>query len=90
MNKSEFVVSVAEKSGLDKKQAAAAVDAFIETVKDSVKNGEKVSFIGFGSFDLKERPEREGKNPRTGELMKIAASKVPVFKVGKGFKDFVN
>jgi DNA-binding protein HU-beta len=87
MNKAEFVAKVAEKSGLTRKQAEAAVAAFTQTVTDSLKEGDKVQLMGFGTFEVKERPARTGRNPATGEAIEIAASKAPVFKAGKSFKD---
>ena len=87
MNKAEFVAKVAEKSGLTRKQADAAVAAFTQTVIDALKDGEKVQLMGFGTFEVKDRPARTGRNPTTGETIEIAASKAPVFKVGKTFKD---
>jgi len=87
MNKAEFVAKVAEKSGLTRKQADAAVAAFTQTVIDALKDGEKVQLMGFGTFEVKDRPARTGRNPATGETIEIAASKAPVFKVGKTFKD---
>ena len=87
MNKAEFVANVAEKSGLTRKQAEAAVAAFTQTVTDSLKEGDKVQLMGFGTFEVKERPARIGRNPATGASIEIAASKAPVFKAGKSFKD---
>ena len=87
MNKADFVAKVAEKSGLTRKQADAAVAAFTQTVIDALKEGDKVQLMGFGTFEIKDRPARTGRNPATGETIEIAASKAPVFKVGKTFKD---
>ncbi len=87
MNKAEFVAKVAEKSGLTRKQAEIAVAAFTQTVTESLKEGDKVQLMGFGTFEVKERPARTGRNPATGESIEIAASKAPVFKAGKSFKD---
>ncbi|HBB44857.1 MAG TPA: HU family DNA-binding protein [Clostridiales bacterium] len=87
MNKTEFIREVAEKADLSKKQAEAAYDAMMETIVESLKGGEKIQLVGFGSFDLKEKPAREVYNPLTGKKQKIAASKVPSFKLGKAFKD---
>lgn len=89
MNKVELVAAMAEKAGLSKKDAEKALNAFIESVEGAVKSGDKVSLIGFGTFEARERAERTGKNPRTGEALKIAACKVPAFKAGKAFKDMV-
>lgn len=87
MNKAEFVVKIAEKSGLTRKQAEAAVAAFTQTVAETLKSGDKIQLMGFGSFEVKERPARTGRNPATGETIEIAASRNPVFKAGKGLKD---
>ena len=90
MNKTELIDSMAAKTGLTKKNAEAALNAFVETVSEELTKGEKVSLVGFGTFEVSERPEREGRNPQTGETMKIAASKAPKFKAGKALKDQVN
>lgn len=90
MNKTELVAAIAENAGLSKKDAEAALKAFTEVVTDELKKSEKIQLVGFGTFEVSERPEREGRNPRTGETMKIAASKQPKFKPGKAFKDAVN
>ena len=90
MNKTELIDSMAAKTGLTKKNAEAALNAFVETVSEELTKGEKVSLVGFGTFEVSERAEREGRNPRTGETMKIAASKAPKFKAGKALKDQVN
>ena len=87
MNKTEFVAKIAEKAGLTRKQAEAAVAAFTQTVAETLKDGDKVQLTGFGSFEVKDRPARTGRNPATGETIQIAASKAPVFKAGKGLKD---
>jgi DNA-binding protein HU-beta len=87
--KSEFVDKVAAKSGLSKKDAGAAVDAVISSIEDSLKSGEEVSFTGFGKFHVADRGAREGRNPRTGETMTIAASRVPRFTAGSGLKKAV-
>lgn len=89
MNKTELVAAMTEKAGLTKKDAEKALNAFIESVEDAVKSGDKVSLIGFGTFEARERAARTGKNPRTGETLEIAACKVPAFKAGKAFKDLV-
>ncbi len=90
MNKNELVASIAEKTGLKKVDAEKAVKAFTETVAEELKKGEKVQLVGFGTFEVSERAAREGRNPRTGETMKIAASKTPKFKAGKALKDSMN
>jgi len=86
MSKSEFVDKVAEEAGLSKKDAAAAVDAVLNTIEGELKGGGEVSFTGFGKFHVAQRGAREGRNPRTGESMKIAATKVPRFTAGSGLK----
>ena len=90
MNKTQFVEAVAAKADLKKKDAEAAVNAVIAVIEDALKAGEKVQLIGFGTFEVKERGAREGRNPRTGETIKIAASKAPAFAAGKALKDAVN
>ncbi|MBR0276888.1 MAG: HU family DNA-binding protein [Clostridia bacterium] len=90
MNRSELVNAIAEKSGVTKKVADSMLKAFIETVEGAVKKGDKVQLIGFGTFESKARAARTGKNPRTGEAIKIAAAKVPAFKAGAAFKDLLN
>ena len=87
--KSEFVDKVAASSGLSKKDAGAAVDAVISSIEDSLKAGNEVSFTGFGKFHVANRGAREGRNPRTGETMTIAASRVPRFTAGSGLKKAV-
>jgi DNA-binding protein HU-beta len=90
MSKTELVAAIAEKTGLTKKDSEAAVNAFVETVTEQLKNGEKVQLIGFGTFEVSERAERVGRNPQTGTEMTIAASKVPKFKAGKALKELLN
>lgn len=90
MNKSELIGKMAEKSGLTKKDNEAILKAFIESVEEALEGGEKVQLVGFGTFETRERAARVGRNPRTKEEIQIPASKVPVFKVGKEFKDIVN
>lgn len=90
MNRSELVNEIAEKSGVTKKAADSMLKAFIDTVEETVKAGDKVQLIGFGTFEEKTRAARTGKNPRTGEEIKIAAAKVPAFKAGAAFKDLLN
>ena len=87
--KSEFVDKVASESGLSKKDAGAAVDAVISTIEGELKSGGEVSFTGFGKFHVAQRDAREGRNPRTGETMTIAASRVPRFTAGSGLKKAV-
>ena len=90
MNKSELVAALAEKSELSKRDAEKALSAFVDVISGSLTKGDKVQLIGFGSFEVKNRPARVARNPRTGEEIKIAASKAPVFKAGKALKDKVN
>jgi DNA-binding protein HU-beta len=86
MTKSDFVDKVASNSGLSKKDAGNAVDAVLKSIEDALKGGEDVTFTGFGKFSVAQRGAREGRNPRTGETMQIAASKVPRFSAGSGLK----
>ncbi|HET9739742.1 MAG TPA: HU family DNA-binding protein [Solirubrobacteraceae bacterium] len=88
-SKSEFVDKVASETGLSKKDAGAAVDAVISTIEGELKSGGEVSFTGFGKFHVAQRGAREGRNPRTGETMTIAASRVPRFTAGSGLKKAV-
>lgn len=87
MNKTEFVEAIAEKACLTKKQADAAYQAMVEVVKETLKNGEKISLVGFGSYELKHKEAREVYNPLTKERVQIAATDVPTFKMGKAFKE---
>jgi DNA-binding protein HU-beta len=89
MTKNEFVDRVASESGLSKKDAGSAVDAVITSIEGALKSGEDVNFTGFGKFHVAERGAREGRNPRTGETMTIAASRVPRFTAGSGLKKAV-
>lgn len=90
MNKSEVIAEMAERSGLTKADAGRALDAFIETISDSLAKNETVALIGFGTFEVRERGARLGRNPQTGAAIEIAASKNPAFKAGKALKDAVN
>ena len=90
MNKTELVAAIVEKTELSKKDAEKAVKAFTEVVADELKKGEKIQLVGFGTFEVADRPAREGRNPKTGETMTIAASKTPKFKAGKALKDSLN
>ena len=90
MNKTELISAVAEKADLSKKDSEAAVKALVETVTEELKKGEKVQLVGFGTFEVSERAAREGRNPQTGKVMKIKASKAPKFKAGKALKDSIN
>ena len=87
MNKTTLIAKIAEKSELNKKQAETDLNAFIETVTEALQAGEKVQMMGFGTFEIKERAARMGRNPATGEPTEIAAKRIPTFKAGKGFKD---
>jgi len=89
MNKTELIAAAAEQTGMSKKDTEAVVTAAIDAIVASLKDGEKVQLVGFGAFEVKERAERIGRNPRTKEEIKIPASKVPVFKPGKALKDAV-
>ncbi len=91
MNKAELVASMAEKSNMTKKDAENALNAFMEAVEEALANGEKVQLVGFGTFEVRDRKAREGRNPRNPEeVIQIPASKAPVFKAGKGLKEAVN
>ena len=90
MNKSELISAMAAESQMSKADAKKALDAFITSVTNAMKAGDKVSLVGFGTFAVKERAARTGINPRTGESVEIAASKAPAFKAGKALKDAVN
>ena len=90
MNKAELITSMAEKSKLTKKDAELALKALIESVEEALEDGQKVQLVGFGTFETRERAAREGRNPRTKEVINIPATTVPVFKAGKEFKDKVN
>jgi DNA-binding protein HU-beta len=89
VNKPELVSSIAEKTGMKKKDAEAMLDAFVASVKGALKKGEKVALIGFGTFATRERAKRNGVNPRTGKKITIPAKTVPYFKVGKELKESV-
>ena len=89
MNKTELVEMVSKKTGMTKKDSENAVAAVLDGITDSIAKGEKVQLVGFGTFEVRERKEREGRNPSTGEAIKIAAQKVPAFKPGKALKDKV-
>lgn len=90
MNKTELIAAVAEKAEISKKDAEKAIKAFTDVVAEELVKGEKVQLVGFGTFEVSERAEREGRNPQTREPMTIAASKSPKFKAGKALKDMVN
>lgn len=90
MNKMELVAAMADQAGLSKKDAEAALKAFTDVVAKQLKKGDKVQLVGFGTFEVAERAAREGRNPQTGKVMPIPASKAPKFKAGKALKDMIN
>ena len=90
MNKTELVAAIADQAELSKKDAEKALKAFTDVVADELKKGGKVQLVGFGTFEVSERAAREGRNPQTGAVMPIAASKAPKFKAGKALKDLIN
>lgn len=90
MNKADFIASVADVAELSKADAGRAVDAMVETITKSLKKGQSVTLVGFGTFSVRKRAARTGRNPRTGATIKIKASKNPAFKAGKALKDAVN
>ena len=90
MNKSDLIAAIAAKTGSTKKDAEATLNAFVDVVTDSLVKGDKVQLVGFGSFEVRKRAARKGRNPQTKEEIKIPASKAPVFKAGKALKDIVN
>lgn len=90
MNKGELIAKIAEESKLTKKAAEAALEAFINSVEGALKKGEKVQLVGFGTFEVRQRAARKGRNPQTKAEIKIPASKAPVFKAGKALKETVN
>ncbi len=89
MNKAELIAEMAKNSGLTKKNSELALDAFLKSVGEAMENKEKVVLVGFGTFEVRERAERIGRNPRTKEEIKIPATVVPAFKAGKGLKELV-
>ena len=90
MNKTDLINSIALKSGLNKKNSEAALNAFVSTVEDALTKGDKVTLVGFGTFEVRKRAARKGRNPQTKAVITIPASKAPVFKAGKSLKDKVN
>jgi len=90
MNKTDLVNTIAAKSGLNKKNSEAALNAFISSVEEALAKGEKVVLVGFGTFEVRKRAARKGRNPQTKKEITIPASNAPVFKAGKGLKDIVN
>ena len=89
MNKSELIAKIAEKSGLNQKDAGKALDGLTQAISDALANGEDVTLVGFGTFKVTERKAKKGRNPATGEAIQIPAKKAPIFKAGKAFKDAV-
>ncbi|MBR0146980.1 MAG: HU family DNA-binding protein [Eubacterium sp.] len=90
MNKAEFVAALAEKTGMKKTEAEKAMKGFTDIVAETLKKGEKISLVGFGTFEVLEREAREGRNPKTGKTMTIPASKAPKFKAGRALKEAIN
>ena len=90
MNKSDLIAAIAAKTGSTKKDAEATLNAFVDVVTESLVKGDKVQLVGFGSFEVRKRAARKGRNPQTKEEIKIPATKAPVFKAGKALKDLVN
>ncbi|MCI6552713.1 MAG: HU family DNA-binding protein [Lachnospiraceae bacterium] len=90
MNKNELIAAMAEQAGLSKKDTEKALKAFTDVVAEELKKDGKVQLVGFGTFEVSNRAAREGRNPQSGEVMKIAASKAPKFKAGKALKDMIN
>jgi len=90
MNKSDLIAAVAAKTGETKKNAEASINAVVDVVAETLAKGDKIQLVGFGSFEVRSRAARKGRNPQTGKEMKIAAKKAPVFKAGKALKDAVN
>ena len=90
MNKTDLIDAIAAKADISKKDAEVALKATIESIEEALKNNEKVVLVGFGTFSVKERAARTGRNPSTGKTIKIAASKAPAFKAGKELKDIIN
>ena len=90
MNKNELIASIASETGLTKTDSAKALDAFVASITNALKKGDEVRLVGFGTFEVSERAAREGRNPQSGEPMKIEASKAPRFKAGKALKDMIN
>jgi len=90
MNKAELIKSMSEKGGITKADAEKALNAFVESVQEALANGDKIQLVGFGSFEVRERAARKGRNPQTKEEITIEASKTPVFRAGKALKDMVS
>ncbi len=89
MNKNELVTAVAERTGLSRKDSDRAINAVLESIQDALAKGDKVSIVGFGTFEVRERGARTGRNPQTGEVINIPSSKVPAFKAGKFLRDSI-
>jgi len=89
MNKTELIANISERAGLSKADAQRALDSTLESITEALKGGDTVSLVGFGTFSVRERAARAGRNPATGETIQIKASKTPAFKAGKGFKDAI-
>ncbi|MBQ6824490.1 MAG: HU family DNA-binding protein [Clostridia bacterium] len=89
MKKAELIAAVAAKANITQKEAGVVVSAVLDEIMDALKNGDKVQLVGFGSFEVRAKAARTGKNPRTGETIEIPASKVPAFKAGRAFKDYI-
>ena len=90
MNKNELIRAMANNAGITLKDASIALDSLIDAITEGLKRGEKIQISGFGSFEIKEKPERDGFNPKTGEPIRISATKIPAFKFGKAYKDSFN
>ena len=90
MNKTELIEAIAKEASLSKKDAEAALNAYTSVVTKTLKKGDKITLVGFGTFEVRKRAARKGKNPQTGEAIKIKAAKVPAFNPGKGLKDTIN
>jgi len=90
MNKAELIAQVAEKSDMTKKDAEKAVSSVLATIEEALSRGDKVQLVGFGTFEVRERSARKGRNPQTGEEIEIAAARVPVFKAGKSLREVVS
>jgi len=90
MNKSDLIDAIASHSNLTKADSGRALDALVKTVENTLKTGDSITLVGFGSFEVKDRTERSGRNPQSGETITIAAAKIPSFKAGKNLKDAVN
>ena len=90
MNKTELIYAISEKSGLNKKSSETALNATLSVIEDALKAGDKVVLVGFGTFEVRNREARKGRNPQTSEEIQIPASKAPVFKAGKSLKDVIN